>query len=146
MTAGAALLAGRVALVTGASRGIGAATACALAAAGAGVVLAARDEHALRTVADAITGRRGRALAVPTDVTHPASVGRLLDRTLTAFGRLDAAVNNAGGGHRPTPVADVAIADFDDAVAVNLRGTFLAMKHRSEERRGGTEDRARGRA
>ncbi len=66
---------------------------------------------------------------VPTDVTHFTSVGRLVDRTLTAFGRLDAAVNNAGGGHQPTPLADVTVADFDDAVAVSLRGTFLAMKH-----------------
>jgi NAD(P)-dependent dehydrogenase (short-subunit alcohol dehydrogenase family) len=124
------LLAGRVAVVTGASRGIGAAVARALSRAGASVVLAARDERALSEVAEKITAAGGRALAVTTDVTEPVSVRRLVEQALGAYGRLDVAVNNAaGGGHRPTPLADVAIEDYDSAIAVSLRGIFLAMRY-----------------
>lgn len=123
-------LEGRVAIVTGASRGIGAATARALEAAGAAVALAARDEVALQNLADEITTRGGRAIAVPTDVGEADDLRRLVEQTLDAFGRLDAAVNNAaGGGHRPTPLADVAVEDFDSALTVSLRGVFLGMKY-----------------
>jgi NAD(P)-dependent dehydrogenase (short-subunit alcohol dehydrogenase family) len=130
MTVTSAPLEGRVAIVTGASRGIGAATARALSAAGAAVVVAARTEPALRAVADEIVTSGSQALAVPTDVGDPASVRRLVEQTLGAYGRLDAAVNNAaGGGHRPTPLAEVAVGDYDSALTVSLRGVFLAMKY-----------------
>lgn len=121
----------RVAVVTGASRGIGAATARALAAAGAHVVLAARDRGQLDEVAADITRTgAGTALVVPTDVTDTAAVAALMDRTLQAFGRLDIAVNNAaGGGHRPTPLAEVTVDEFDSAIATTLRGVFLGMKY-----------------
>jgi NAD(P)-dependent dehydrogenase (short-subunit alcohol dehydrogenase family) len=121
---------GRVAIVTGASRGIGAATAHALAAAGASVVLAARDLNALTELAAGIIATGGTALAVPTDIGDPASVATMVARAVEEFGRLDIAFNNAaGGGHPPTPLADVAIEDFDSALAVNLRGTFLCLKY-----------------
>jgi NAD(P)-dependent dehydrogenase (short-subunit alcohol dehydrogenase family) len=121
---------GRVAIVTGASRGIGAATARALSDAGARVVLASRDERALHAIAEDIICGGGSAIVVPTDVRYPESVSRLVEQTLGAYGRLDAAVNNAaGGGHRPTPLAEVAVGDFDSAIAVSLRGVFLAMKY-----------------
>lgn len=122
-------LTGRVAIVTGASRGIGAATAAALARAGATVVLAARDEPALTAVAENVVDGGGDALAVPTDVTDEDAVARLVGRTVATYGRLDAAVNNAGHSHRPTPLAELAVSDFDSAIAVDLRGAFLCMKY-----------------
>ena len=121
-------LTGKVAIITGASRGIGAA-ARTFAAAGATVVLAARDEQALAALAEDIVASGSRALAVPTDVGDPTSVERLVAQTLDAYGRLDAAFNNAGDGHMPAPLADVALDDFDRAVRVNLRGVFLCMKY-----------------
>jgi NAD(P)-dependent dehydrogenase (short-subunit alcohol dehydrogenase family) len=122
------LLRGRVAIVTGASRGIGAATARAFAAAGAGVVLAARDEAAIAGIRAEIIGAGGQAVAVATDVTLPASVEHLIARTLESFGRLDIAFNNAGQGHRPVPLAEVSIEDFERTLDVNLRSIFLCLK------------------
>ena len=124
------ILEGRVAIITGASRGIGAATSRAFAAAGAAVALAARDEAALASLADQLLSRGGRAIAVPTDVADPASVERLVDRTVGAFGRLDLAFNNAaGGGQRPTPLADLPVDAYDSAIAITLRGVFLSMRY-----------------
>lgn len=123
-------LKGKVAVVVGASRGIGAAIARAFSAAGADVALAARDGDALDRLAGELTEAGGSALTVPTDITDAAAVTALVERTVTHFGRLDVACNNAaGGGHRPTPLAEVELEEFDSAVAVNLRGTFVAMKH-----------------
>lgn len=124
------ILEGRVAIITGASRGIGAATSRALAAAGAAVALAARDEAALASLADQLLAGGGRAIAVPTDVADPASVERLVDRTVGAFGRLDLAFNNAaGGGQRPTPLADLPVDAYDSAITITLRGVFLSMRY-----------------
>jgi NAD(P)-dependent dehydrogenase (short-subunit alcohol dehydrogenase family) len=122
------LLEDKVAIITGASRGIGAATARAFAAAGATVVLAARNTSELDAVAGEIAASGVEALAVPTDVTNPDDVQTLVDRTLKRYGRLDAAFNNAGYGHQPVPLAELAIDHFDQVTAVNLRGVFLAMK------------------
>ena len=121
---------GRVAIVTGASRGIGAATARAFAEAGATVALAARDRTALEGVAAEITARGGTAFVVPTDIGDPAAVEEMVSSTVRQFGRLDIAFNNAaGGGHPPTPLTDVAVEDFDSALAITLRGTFLCLKY-----------------
>jgi NAD(P)-dependent dehydrogenase (short-subunit alcohol dehydrogenase family) len=119
---------GRVALVTGASRGIGAVTAEAFGAAGAAVVLGARDTGALQSVARRIQSRGGQALAVGVDVTSPDSVRQLVDRALSRFGRLDAAFNNASDGPLPAPLADIDPDEFDLGIATNIRGTFLGMK------------------
>jgi NAD(P)-dependent dehydrogenase (short-subunit alcohol dehydrogenase family) len=126
----ATMMSGKVALVTGASRGIGAAIATALAGAGAHVVLAARDQAALSGVAQAVTSSGGQATAMAVDVTDEGSVENLINTIGERFGRLDAAVNNAaGGGRPPAPLADWAAGDFDSALAVNLRGVFLCMKY-----------------
>ncbi|HEY8203049.1 MAG TPA: SDR family NAD(P)-dependent oxidoreductase [Actinomycetota bacterium] len=123
-------LAGKVALVTGASRGIGAAVARAFSEAGARVALAARDETALLQRSRELNEAGGHAIAVPTDVSDAAAVARLVERVVSTFGRLDVACNNAaGGGHPPTPLADVTVEAFDSAFAVNLRGVFVAMRH-----------------
>lgn len=126
-TDGPKLLAGRAALVTGASRGIGAACARAFLAAGASVSIAARDEHALFTLAEWLDAP-GRVLALATDVTDAAALSRLIEATVERFGRLDVAVNNAGTIHRPAPIADIDPDDFDRVVAADLRGVYLSMR------------------
>jgi NAD(P)-dependent dehydrogenase (short-subunit alcohol dehydrogenase family) len=119
---------GKVALVAGASRGIGAATAQAFAAAGAAVVLGARDIAALEAVAGGIVAGGGRAIAVRADVTDVDSVRDLVGRAVTGYGRLDMAFNNASGGPMPAPLADIDPGEFDQGIATNIRGTFLGMK------------------
>jgi len=124
------LLEGKVAIVTGASRGIGAAAALAFVQAGAKVVLAARDAVALDGVASkACAVAEDAAFAVPTDVTDPASVQRLVALAVERLGRLDVAFNNAGAGHNPAPLAEMTLEDYDRAVGASARGTFLCMKY-----------------
>jgi len=119
---------GRVALVVGASRGIGAVTAQAFAAAGASVVLGSRDIGALESVASDILADGGRAMAVQADVTDVDSMQALVGQAVTTYGRLDYAFNNAAGGPMPAPLADLDPAEFDLGIATNIRGTFLGMK------------------
>jgi NAD(P)-dependent dehydrogenase (short-subunit alcohol dehydrogenase family) len=119
---------GKVALVAGASKGIGAVTARAFAAAGAAVVLGARDIAALESVAAGIVADGGRALAVQADVADADSMRNLVGQAMTAYGRLDMAFNNASGGPMPAPLAEIDPAEFDQGIATNIRGTFLGMK------------------
>jgi NAD(P)-dependent dehydrogenase (short-subunit alcohol dehydrogenase family) len=120
---------GKVALVTGASRGIGAAVARGYHQAGAHVALAARDTEALERLADELGASGRRALAIPTDVSDPAAVAHMIRTVLDEFGRLDVACNNAaGGGHPPTPLADVPIEAYDSGLAISLRGVFLCLR------------------
>jgi NAD(P)-dependent dehydrogenase (short-subunit alcohol dehydrogenase family) len=121
---------GNVAIVTGASRGIGAAAARAFADAGAAVALAARSEHELTELAASISEAGGRAIAVTTDVGDADAVRELVKRTVETFGKLDLAFNNAaGGGPPPTPLADVPVDAYDTAIAVTLRSVFISMKY-----------------
>ncbi len=120
---------GRVALVAGASKRIGATTAEAFADAGAAVVLAARDTAALESVAERIRARGGRATAIRADVSDADSMLNLVQGTLDAYGRLDAAFNNATDGPPPAPLADIDPEAFDRGIATNIRGTFLGMKY-----------------
>jgi NAD(P)-dependent dehydrogenase (short-subunit alcohol dehydrogenase family) len=118
---------GKAAVVTGASRGIGAAVARAFCSAGARIAIAARDANALDRVADEL--RDGQALALPTDVSDPGAVAEMVERVVAEFGRLDFACNNAaGGGHPPTPLAEIPIDAFDSMQAVSVRGVFLSMR------------------
>lgn len=126
---GGVTLQGKVAIITGASRSIGAASARAFAKAGAAVVLAARTAPAIETIAEEINKGGGRALAVPTDVTNPDSVRQLVEQTLATFGRLDVAFNNAGTGHVPTPLVDISVEDFEAGLRANLYGAWLGMKY-----------------
>jgi NAD(P)-dependent dehydrogenase (short-subunit alcohol dehydrogenase family) len=120
---------GKVVVVTGASRGIGAAVARAFCLAGARVAIAARDTRALEVLAEELGGDDGHVLAVAADVSEPAAVAEMVGTVLSEFGRLDFACNNAaGGGHPPTPMADVPIEAFDAGLAVTLRGVFLSMR------------------
>jgi NAD(P)-dependent dehydrogenase (short-subunit alcohol dehydrogenase family) len=114
---------GRVALVAGASRGIGAVTAQAFAAAGA-----SRDVGALESVARDIEAGGGQAIAVQSDVTDVDSMQDLVAHAVDAYGRLDYAFNNAAGGPMPAPLADLDPAEFDLGIATHIRGTFLGMK------------------
>ncbi len=120
-------LAGQVALVTGASRGIGRGVALALARAGADVALAARTVPDLEEVAAKVEALGRRALVVPADVRDDRSVGVMVEAALDTFGRLDILVNNAGLGHFG-PIEDLSIEQFDEMLGVNLRGPFLCAR------------------
>jgi NAD(P)-dependent dehydrogenase (short-subunit alcohol dehydrogenase family) len=118
----------RVALVAGASRGIGADAARAFARAGYAVVLGARDTDALARVVDEIVGEGSQAVAAATDVGDVASMRALVELAVATYGRLDAAFNNATDGPMPAPLADIDPEEFDLGIRVNVRGTFLGMK------------------
>jgi NAD(P)-dependent dehydrogenase (short-subunit alcohol dehydrogenase family) len=120
---------GKVALVTGAGSGIGLATAKAFAEAGASVVLADRREEAVHAAAEELIARGRKALAVRCDVTDDAQVASMIDRTVSTFGRLDAAFNNAGVISRRVETADISDDEWDRVMAINLRGVWSCMKH-----------------
>src|SRR5205823_13296737 len=117
-------LIGKVAIVTGASSGIGAATARELARRGAWVVLAARRTDELAAQVHAITEAGGRAIAVPTDVTDATQVMRLVERTREAYGRTDVLVNNAGANWMK-PLAETSADEIIRLLQVNLLGAML---------------------
>jgi NAD(P)-dependent dehydrogenase (short-subunit alcohol dehydrogenase family) len=120
-------VAGRIALVTGAARGIGRACALALARAGADVALGLRDVAAGGDVADAIRALGRRALPLQMNVARPAEISAAVAEALRHFGRIDILVNNAGIGP-PNPAESVTEADFDATLAVNLKGTFFVSQ------------------
>ena len=116
-----------VALVTGAARGLGRATALALAHAGADLVLGLRDKRTGDDVAEAIEALGRRALRLQMDVCNLSQVSRAVDDAVAQFGRIDVLVNNAGLGF-DNPAEDVSEPDFDLTCAVNLKGTFFVSQ------------------
>jgi A-factor type gamma-butyrolactone 1'-reductase (1S-forming) len=123
-------LAGKVALVTGASAGLGEAAAWRFAQEGAKVVVVARRGDQGARVVQRIVAAGGEALFVQADVSRAGDAERMVAATLNRFGRLDCAVNNAGiAGPRFTPIADVTEAQWDEVMGINLKGVWLCMKH-----------------
>jgi NAD(P)-dependent dehydrogenase (short-subunit alcohol dehydrogenase family) len=121
----------QVAIVTGAAKGMGRSIVLRLAAEGADCGLAARDAAPLEAVAAEVRAAGRRALVVPADVREEASVRALVAAALDGLGgRIDVLVNCAGTtGPVETPVHEIEVADWDEVLAVNLRGTFLPTKH-----------------
>src|SRR5437660_9122281 len=120
-------LAGQVALVTGAGKGIGQAIACAFAREGAQVVVADIDAQGAAATAEAIGAGGAKALVVPTDVTSPESQDQLFARVRNTFGRLDILVNNAGIFH-VAPLLEFPLEAWRRVFAVNLDGALLATQ------------------
>jgi NAD(P)-dependent dehydrogenase (short-subunit alcohol dehydrogenase family) len=132
---------GKVALVTGASAGIGKASALALLAAGYSVVFTARRGELLER-AIAQSGAADRALAVTADVGEPQSVKQLFAKVMQRFGRLDVLFNNAGMGAPAMPMEDLPFEKWQAVVAANLTGTFLCCQEairimKAQQPRGG---------
>lgn len=118
---------GKIALVTGASQGIGLGIARGLAAEGASLILTARNAERLRQNAEALSGTGSTVLAVPADVTDEAQVREVFRQTMERFGKLDLLVNNAGifdGG----PLDELSVETWDRVMATNLRGPFLCTR------------------
>jgi citronellol/citronellal dehydrogenase len=139
-------LGGRVALVTGASRGIGKALALRLAAEGAAVTVLAKSEHSterlpgsIHETADAIRAQGGRALALPADVRDEGAVRRAIEQTVAEFGRLDILINNAGAIWAE-PILKTPPKRFDLVVGVNVRAAYVtsyyALPHMVRQRWG----------
>ncbi|KAK5280052.1 hypothetical protein LTR40_006930, partial [Exophiala xenobiotica] len=122
------VLRGKVAIVTGAAMGMGKATAMVFAAAGASVVLADINETLGRKAAESIRQNGGKAHFVKTDVSNSESVKNLVAETVSQFGKLDVAVNNAALTPDKTPTGDFDEVYFDRVIAVNLKGPALCMK------------------
>jgi len=118
----------RVAIVTGASAGIGKAVAITFVRAGWKVALAGRRGELLDAAIREAGADASRAIGVPTDVADPASVRRLFDRTVQAFGRVDMLFNNAGIGAPGVPLEELSVEQWRSVVDVNLTGAFLCIQ------------------
>ena len=120
---------GKVAFVTGAGSGIGRATALAFAAAGASVTIADISDAGLKETEGLIAALGAKVVSVRCDVTKSADIKSALDQTIAAFGRLDAAFNNAGIEQPGASIVDLTEEMLDRVLAVNLKSVFLCMKH-----------------
>jgi len=117
---------GKVVVITGASSGLGEATARDLSAQGATVVLGARRADRIQSLADELTRRGGKALAVPTDVIHSEQVKKLVDRAVQAHGRIDVMINNAGLMPQ-SPLERLRIDEWDRMIDVNVKGVLYGI-------------------
>jgi NAD(P)-dependent dehydrogenase (short-subunit alcohol dehydrogenase family) len=121
-------LTGKVALVTGASKGIGKAIAELYAQAGAQVVVSSRKQDAVDAVVADIKAKGGNALAIACNVSDAAEIQKLIDSTLSAYGTIDILVNNAAANPSFGPVVDTTESSFDKIIAVNVKGPFELAK------------------
>ena len=128
MAEDASPLAGRIALITGASRGIGRAITLRLAKAGATIVLAARTKEQLQDTAEAARPWGSQTLIIPTDVTDDIQLEALVNQTLARFGRIDILVNNAGGGPPRSSIVKARLTDWELTLRTNLWATMLVSK------------------
>ena len=117
---------GKVVVITGASSGLGEATARLLSAQGASVVLGARRIDRIQSLADELTGSGGKALAIPTDVTHYDQVKRLVDAAVQTYGRIDVMINNAGLMPH-SPLERLKIDDWNRTIDVNIKGVLYGI-------------------
>jgi len=127
--------ANQVALVTGAASGMGLATARAFAQAGAAVTLADVEENAVRTAAEELVSAGHNAIGVRCDVADEADVAAMLQQTISTFGRLDAAFNNAGVQSPAVETAESSSEEFERVNAINLRGVWSCMKYELRQMR-----------
>jgi len=119
----------KVAFVTGAASGIGRATAVAFATEGARVAILDLTENALSETADAVRNAGAQVLTIACDVSKPKQVEAAIRQVIETFGRLDIAFNNAGVENKAAPVAEIGLDEWDRILDINLRGTFVCMKH-----------------
>jgi len=122
----------KVALITGASSGIGLATAKAFAAKGSKVVLAARRDKELASLASEIQNDGGEATFIKTDVSSSEDVRKMVDHTIQTYGRLDFAINNAGIEGMFAPITELPDEQWEQVIDINLKGTFLCLKYQAK--------------
>lgn len=132
-------IAGKIVVITGASSGLGEAAARLLSKEGATVVLGARRTDRIRSLAEELNGSGGKALAVPTDVTHREQVKKLVDAAVQTYGRVDVMINNAGLMPQ-APLERLKIDEWDRMIDVNLKGVLYgiaaALPHMQRQKSG----------
>ncbi len=130
---------GKVVVITGASSGLGETTARLLSAQGASVVLGARRADRLQSLADELSGRGAKALAVPTDVTDRDQVKRLVDAAVQTYGRIDVMINNAGLMQQ-SPLERLKVDEWDNMIDINIKGVLYgiaaALPHMQRQKAG----------
>jgi NAD(P)-dependent dehydrogenase (short-subunit alcohol dehydrogenase family) len=119
----------KVVFISGAASGIGRAAALAFAAEGARVAILDRSEEALQKVETSVKDAGGEVLAIACDVSSPDQIEAAIKQLINRFGRLDIAFNNAGVENKAAPVHEIDLAEWDRILGINLRGTFICMKH-----------------
>ena len=120
---------GKVVLVTGAAGGIGGAAALAFAAEGARVAILDRTADSLKNTGAAVRNTGAEVLTIACDVASPEQVEAAVKQVVERFGRLDVAFNNAGVENKATPLHEIDLDEWDRILGINLRGTFVCMKH-----------------
>jgi NAD(P)-dependent dehydrogenase (short-subunit alcohol dehydrogenase family) len=122
-------LTGKIALITGGSRGIGRSFAEAVAAFGANIVIAARDQGKIDETLGILAKYNVETLGISADMSKEEDIKRMVVETVKKFNRIDILFNNAGIARTQRPIHEEIVADFDDVISTNLRGPFLVLKY-----------------